>query len=179
MTVARANDAYRPQMTQSGLAPTYKVTAVDEFGQTSETHIAGEFPLTIYVDKREVVTLMTLGGHPEALTLGYLKNQGLVKHLGDIESVQVDWETESVAVRTHTGTEGWDEKLDKRTVTTGCGQGTVFGDIMEELDQLTLLPTTLQNRPSTAYSTTCARITKSTRAPAQSTGAPFAMARRS
>lgn len=147
--MARANDAYRPQMTQSGLAPTYKVTAVDEFGQTSETHIAGEFPLTIYVDKREVVTLMTLGGRPEALTLGYLKNQGLVKHLEDIESVQVDWETESVAVRTHTGTEGWDEKLDKRTVTTGCGQGTVFGDIMEELDQLTLPPTTLEQ--STIY----------------------------
>jgi len=125
-------------MSRSGLAPTYAVTAVDEFGNSQSSHIAGEFPLTLYVDKREVVTLMTLGTYPEALTLGYLKNQGLVTDLEEIVSVQVDWDVEAVAVTTRSGTEGWDEKLSKRTVTTGCGQGTIFGEIMEALDQLQL-----------------------------------------
>ena len=136
-------------MTRSGLPPTYAVTAVDEQGQARDGHIAGEFPLTIYVDKLEVVTLMTLGTYPEALTLGYLKNQGLVQDIEDIVSIQVDWDVNSVAVTTRSGTEGWDEKLSKRTVTTGCGQGTVFGRIMEELDQLQLPPTVVKQ--STLY----------------------------
>jgi FdhD protein len=129
---------YRPRMTNAGLAPTHAVQAHDEYGQAREVHIAGESPLTIYVDKREIVTLMTLGGHPEALTLGYLLNQGLVEDLEEIVSVQVDWETESVAVVTRTGTEGWDEKLASRTVTTGCGQGTIFGSVLERLEQIRL-----------------------------------------
>ena len=136
-------------MTRSGLPPTYAVTAVDEQGQTREGQIAGEFPLTIYVDKLEVVTLMTLGTYPEALTLGYLKNQGLVQDIEDILSVQVDWDVQSVAVTTRSGTEGWEEKLSKRTVTTGCGQGTVFGRIMEEIGQLQLPPTPVKQ--STLY----------------------------
>ena len=136
-------------MTRSGLPPTYAVTAVDEQGQPRDGYIAGEFPLTIYVDKLEVVTLMTLGTYPEALTLGYLKNQGLVQDIEDIVSIQVDWDVNSVAVTTRSGTEGWEEKLSKRTVTTGCGQGTVFGRIMEELDQLQLPPTPVKQ--STLY----------------------------
>ncbi len=129
---------YRPEMSRSGLPPTYAVTVVDEQGRTEEGRIAGEFPLTLYVDRLEIVTLMTLGTHPEALTLGYLKNQGLVRSIEDIVSIQVDWDVQSVAVTTRSGTEGWEEKLARRTVTTGCGQGTVFGRIMEELDQLQL-----------------------------------------
>jgi FdhD protein len=125
------------------------VTIIDEHGNPRESQIAGEFPLTLYVDKLEIVTLMTLGTYPEALTLGYLKNQGLVEDIEDIISIQVDWEVQSVAVATRSGTEGWEEKLAKRTVTTGCGQGTIFGRIMEELDQLQLPQTLIKQ--STIY----------------------------
>lgn len=130
-------------MTLSGLPATHAVTVFDEYRQPQLTQIAGENPLTLYVDKREVVTLMTLGTHPELLALGYLRNQGLVSALQDIVSVQVDWDVNAVAVTTRTGTADWDEKLGRRTVTTGCGQGTVFGRIMEELDQLRLPPVPL------------------------------------
>src|SRR5436309_7205448 len=99
------------------------------------TSIAGEHPLTLYVDKREIVTIMTLGHAPEALVIGYLRNQRLVKSLDEIRAVQVDWETESAAVTT---TSGRELELGKRTVTSGCGQGTVFGDLMEEIDQVKL-----------------------------------------
>lgn len=128
----------RPEMSRAGLAPTHTLQAVDEYGRTREIAVAGERPLTLYLDKREIVTLMTLGGHPEALALGYLRNQGLVRELARIKSVQVDWEVESVVVTTHDGTAGSDARLDKRTVTTGCGQGTVFGDILEQLHDIRL-----------------------------------------
>src|SRR5207248_747396 len=99
--------------------------------------IAGEHPLTLYLDKREIVTLMTLGHAPEALAIGYLRNQRLVDAVDDIAAVQVDWETQSVAVTTRKQKDLRD-KMDKRTVTTGCGQGTMFGDLMEEIDQVKL-----------------------------------------
>ncbi len=129
---------YRPEMTHAGLAPTHTVVAHDERGEPHQVNIAGERPLTLYVDKREVVTLMTLGGHPEALALGYLRNQGFVTDIEQIRAIQVDWETDSVAVVTQHGVDGWDEKLARRTVTTGCGQGTVFGDLMERLAEIRL-----------------------------------------
>src|SRR5688572_11997846 len=100
------------------------------------TSVAGEHPLTLYVDKRELVTLMTLGHAPEALAIGYLRNQRLVSSLEELAAVQVDWETESVAVTTNSGTPL--KNIDKKTVTSGCGQGTVFGDLMEEVDQIKL-----------------------------------------
>jgi FdhD protein len=103
-------------------------------------HIPGERPLTVYLDKRELVTLMTLGGAPEALVLGYLRNQRLVGSIEDIASVQVDWETESAAVTTRGGIADLDEKTARRTVTTGCGQGTVFGSLMDEIDAIHLPP---------------------------------------
>jgi len=130
--------SYRPELTSAGLYPTHAVAATDEYGHTRELDIAGESPLTLYVDKREVVTLMTLGTYPEALAIGYLRNQGLVNSLHEIVSVQVDWETEAAAVTTRGGIQGIDEKLENRTVTTGCGQGTVFGSILEELDRIRL-----------------------------------------
>lgn len=128
----------RPAMTQAGLYPTHPVTAVDEYGQAQTVEIAGERPLTLYLDRREIVTLMTLGGHPEALAIGYLRNQGFIKDIRELKAVQVDWDVESVAVTTHSGTAGESPRLDRRTVTTGCGQGTVFGDIMEQLDKVRL-----------------------------------------
>jgi FdhD protein len=111
------------------------VEAHDERGERVPTAIAGEHPLTVYVDKREIVTLMTLGHAPEALVIGYLRNQRLVDSLDAIEAVQVDWETESAAVTTRAKNE---LALGRKTVTTGCGQGTVYGDLMAEIDSVRL-----------------------------------------
>ena len=131
---------YRPEMTQAGLAPTHAVRAVDEYGDTRDLRVAGEFPLTIKVDEREVVTLMTLGTWPEALTLGYLRNQRLIEDIEDIRSVDVDWDREQVNVSTFEGKGivDWEEKLSKRTVTTGCGQGTVFSCTLDKLYEMRL-----------------------------------------
>lgn len=129
---------YRPQITHASRPATFTVEAVNERGERAPTAIAGETPLTLYVDKREVVTLMTLGCMPEALAIGYLRNQRLVKSLEDIVAVQVDWETEACAVTTRAGIENLDQKLEQRTVTTGCGQGTMFGDFMEEIERVRL-----------------------------------------
>ena len=129
---------YRPQLTHAGRPLTFEVEAVNERGERLPTPIAGEHPLTLYLDKREIVTLMTLGQAPEALAIGYLRNQRLVGSVEEIAAVQVDWETDSVAVTTRKGVKGLKERLKKRTVTTGCGQGTVFGDLMEEIDSIKL-----------------------------------------
>jgi FdhD protein len=128
----------RPLLTRAARPATVVIEAIDEHGATVPTAIAGEHPLTLYVDKRELVTLMTLGGAPEALAIGYLRNQRLLSGLDEIAAVQVDWETDAVAVTTRRGIENLDERMGRRTVTTGCGQGTVFGDLMEELDRVRL-----------------------------------------
>jgi len=129
---------YRPEITNAGLSPTHPVTAVDEYNATRQVEVPGESPLTLYVDGREIVTLMTIGAHPEALALGYLRNQRFVEQLQQIKSITVDQHTESVQVTTFDGIEGWDEKLKKRTVTTGCGQGTVFSCTLDSLYTLQL-----------------------------------------
>lgn len=129
---------YRPQISHASRPLTFTVPAINEHGETLATEIAGEGPLTLYLDKHEIVTLMTLGAAPEALAIGYLRNQRLLGSLEQIASVQVDWETEAVAVTTHDGVAALDDKLGKRTVTTGCGQGTVFGDLMQDIDNITL-----------------------------------------
>lgn len=122
-------------MTAAGLAPTHDVEAVDQFGTKQLVRIAGEFPLTLKVDGREVVTLMTLGVHPEELALGFLRNQRLIEHIEEIKSVDVNWERESVSIITRHGNGiiDWQEKLSKRTVTSGCGQGTVFSCTLDKL----------------------------------------------
>jgi FdhD protein len=126
-----------PLLTNAARPATFDVEAVNERGEMVPTSIAGEHPLTIYLDKRELVTLMTLGHAPEALAIGYLRNQRLVGALADIVAVQVDWETESVAVTTRRKA-GPKKKIGRKTVTTGCGQGTVYGDLMEEIDRIRL-----------------------------------------
>ncbi|MCX7892308.1 MAG: formate dehydrogenase accessory sulfurtransferase FdhD [Burkholderiales bacterium] len=128
----------RPLLTHAGRPATFDVEAINERGECVPTPIAGEHPLTLYVDKREVVTLMTLGQAPEALAIGYLRNQRLVRSLDEIAAVQVDWETDSVAVTTRKGIKGLGRRMGKRTVTTGCGQGTVFGDLMDEIESIRL-----------------------------------------
>ncbi|MBX9810051.1 MAG: formate dehydrogenase accessory sulfurtransferase FdhD [Burkholderiales bacterium] len=129
---------HRPKITQASRPLTFEVEALNERGEALPTPIAGEHPLTLYIDKREIVTLMTLGQAPEALAIGYLRNQRLVRSIEDIAAVQVDWETEAVAVTTRKAIKGLGEKMKKRTVTTGCGQGTVFGDLMEEIETIKL-----------------------------------------
>ncbi len=130
--------ADRPQLTQAARPATYTVDARDETGALQPTPIAGEHPLTLYVDKREVLTMMTLGAAPEALAIGFLRNQRLVKSIEEIVSVQVDWEVNSVAVTTRNGPLDLESRTEKRTATTGCGQGTVFGDLMEDIDSIRL-----------------------------------------
>jgi FdhD protein len=131
---------YRPELSHADASLTHEVTAIDERGRRSLLHIPAERPLTVYVDKRELVTLMTLGGAPEALTLGYLRNQRLVRVLEDIVSIQVDWAVDAVAVVTRNGIAGIEERTAKKVVTTGCGQGSVFGGLMDEVDQIHLPP---------------------------------------
>lgn len=116
----------------------HEIKVVDEQGREKFIHVPGERPLTIYLDKKELVTLMTLGGAPEALILGYLRNQRLVPSIDYIESIQVDWDTESAAVTTKGNTVDIEEKTSRRVVTTGCGQGTIFGGIMDDIDSIKL-----------------------------------------
>ena len=130
--------AQRPKLSDAGRPATYEVEAYNERGEMEPTLVAGEHPLTLYLDKRELVTLMTLGQAPEALVVGYLRNQRLVSSVEDIAEVQVDWETDSVAIVTRHGVKNLEARLEKRTVTTGCGQGTVFGGLMDEIDSIKL-----------------------------------------
>ena len=125
----------RPQLTRAALPATVSITATDERGERSSTRIAGEHALTIYVDRQEIVTLMTMGAAPEALVLGYLRNQRLIADLGQIAAVQVDWQTDSAAVTTHAGTHDFAFLTSRRTVTSGCGQGTMFGDLMASVEE--------------------------------------------
>jgi len=125
-------------MTNASVPVVHEVAIIDELGRQKTTFIPGERSLTIYLDKREVVTLMTLGSAPEALVLGYLRNQRLVESAKDIESIQVDWETDSAAVKTRRSTVDIDAITSKRVVTTGCGQGTMFGGLMEDMAQIRL-----------------------------------------
>jgi len=129
---------FRPEMTDTGLDPTKAVTAVDEHQNVLEMHIADERPLTIYLDRHEIVTLMTLGNFPELLTLGYIKNQGLISDLNEIKSVHVDWDVNAAAVSTFSENDSWKEYLGARIITTGCGQGTVYGNVMEQLENICL-----------------------------------------
>jgi FdhD protein len=128
----------RPTISRATRPLTTEVEAINERGEASVTPIAGEHPLTLYVDKREVVTLMTLGQAPEALAIGYLRNQRLVRSIEEIAQVQVDWDTDAAAVTTRSAIAGLEERMMKRTVTTGCGQGTVFGDLMDDIEAVRL-----------------------------------------
>ena len=126
------------QMSNASVPLVHEVEVMDEMGRVKLTYVPGERPLTIYLDKREVVTLMTLGSAPEALVLGYLRNQRMVESPDDIESIQVDWETDSAAVKTRRSTVDIDALTSKRVVTTGCGQGTMFGGLMDEMSEIQL-----------------------------------------
>ena len=113
---------------------TAKINVVDEYNNERSFSITGELPLTIYVDKKEIVTLMTLGHYPEALVVGYLRNQGIIEDISQLKSVHVDWSVNAAAVTTDSlDMSKVSNKLKHRVVTSGCGQGTTFGGIMDGL----------------------------------------------
>lgn len=132
-----------PFLTQARAPLTCAVAAVNEYGEQQPISIPAERALTVYVDKRELVTLMTLGAHPELLVLGFLRNQRLVQSVQEVESITVDWEVGAAAVKTRQGISDIEARTAKRVVTTGCGQGSVFGDLMADVDKLVLPAATL------------------------------------
>ncbi|PKO44262.1 MAG: sulfurtransferase FdhD [Betaproteobacteria bacterium HGW-Betaproteobacteria-3] len=140
-----------PRLTQARAPLTREIEVVNQHGERNTISIPAERVLTVYVDKRELVTLMTLGGHPELLVLGYLRNQRLVRSVDDIDSITVDWDVGegplgdagAAAVKTRHGIAQIEERTARRVVTTGCGQGSVFGALMDDLDAVNLPPATL------------------------------------
>ncbi|BCB60016.1 formate dehydrogenase accessory protein [Halomonas sp. A020] len=129
------------QLSRARLPATTTIDVMDAYGDTRAQAIAAERALTVYLNKREIVTLMTLGDDPEALVVGYLRNQGLLRSAEDLAAVQVDWDVEAAVIVTRHLPEDLEARLGKRTVTTGCGQGTVFGNLLEQT-ALTALPET-------------------------------------
>lgn len=127
-----------PYLSQAIAPLTCEVNALNENGVLETVSIPAERALTVYVDKRELVTLMTLGAYPELLVLGFLRNQRLVQAVSEIDSITVDWEVGAAAVKTRRGISDIEAKTAKRVVTTGCGQGSVFGDLMAEVDSISL-----------------------------------------
>ncbi len=124
-----------PDPGRAGL--TRLVDGVDETGTSGRISVVEERPLTIFLNGQEIVTAMTIGDYPEFLALGFLRNQGMLRDGETVERVDFDAELETVVVRTD-GQTTYEEKLKKKTRTSGCAVGTVFGDMMEGLDNLTL-----------------------------------------
>lgn len=132
-----------PHLTQVRAELTRTIGVVNEHGVHEQISIPAERALTVYVDKREIVTLMTLGAHPELLVLGYLRNQRLVADVREVASITVDWDAGEdgagvAAVKTHHGIADIAARTEKRVVTTGCGQGSVFGDLMGDVERMKL-----------------------------------------
>ena len=127
-----------PTLSQADAPLICEIDTINEYGEHHSISIPAERSLTVYVDKRELVTLMTLGAYPELLVLGYLLNQRLVQDVCDIASITVDWEVGAAAVHTRQGIADIEEKTSRRVVTTGCGQGSMFGSLMDEVDEISL-----------------------------------------
>jgi FdhD protein len=116
---------------------TREVEGVDQSGQPVTTRVTVERALTLYLNSREIVTMMTIGDHPEDLAVGYLLNQNMLKPGDRVTAVEHDDDLEVVVVRTGHET-NFEDKLRKKTLTSGCAQGTAFGDLMEQIDQVKL-----------------------------------------
>ena len=127
----------RPDLTDTRLSTT--VTGIDHEGRTVETEVVTERPLTLFLNAREIVTMMTIGDHPKLLAVGFLLNQNMLKSGDTITGIDYDDDISAVVVRTAEQT-NYEEKLKKKVQTSGCAQGTVFGDLMEEFDQIRLAP---------------------------------------
>lgn len=116
---------------------TRRVQGIDEGGRPVETPVVMERPLTLFLNGQEIVTMMTIGDYPDYLALGYLLNQNMLRADDEIEGVDYDEDLEVVVVRTARAT-NYEEKLKKKIRTSGCAQGTVFGDLMEKFDEIAL-----------------------------------------
>lgn len=116
---------------------TRRIRGVDHTGVETEISVVEERPLTIYLNRQEIVTAMTIGDYPELLALGFLRNQGMLLDDDEVKAIDFDEEIETVVVRTQRQT-SYEEKVQKKTRTSGCAVGTVFGDMMEGLEGLTL-----------------------------------------
>lgn len=127
----------KPVISNATIAAVASAQVRDETGAVQTMQIAGEYPLTLYVDRREMVTLMTLGQMPEALAVGWLRNQHLVFDINEIEEVNVDWQVNAAAVVMRKGAKVR-ELPQQKTVTSGCGQGSVFGDFLAGMDAINL-----------------------------------------
>ena len=118
---------------------TRRVAGIDQEGRAIETAVVTERPLTLFLNGREIVTMMTIGDHPEYLAVGYLLNQNMLGPDDRIVGVEYDDDIETVVVRTDRETD-FEDKLKKKTLTSGCAQGTVFGDLMEKFEEVRLDP---------------------------------------
>ncbi len=114
-----------------------RVAAMDENGRRSETTVPVESPLTLYLNGQEIVTMMTVGDYPDCLAVGYLLNQNMLQPDDRITAIDHDREIDTVVVRTERRTD-FEDKLKKKTLTSGCAQGTAFGDVMEKFDSIVL-----------------------------------------
>ncbi len=118
---------------------TSRVAGIDHNGERVETSVVVERPLTLYLNGQEIVTMMTIGDFPDCLAVGYLLNQNMLARDDEITGVDYDDEIETVVVRTEAKTD-FERKLRKKTVTSGCAQGTAFGDLMERFETIDLDP---------------------------------------
>jgi FdhD protein len=131
-----------PRLSQAHSLLTHEIQVINEEGQVSLRHVPSERPLTLYLDRHELVTVMTAGTQPELLALGWVRNQRFVEHIEDIAAVQVDWDVNACVITRHPQAQdpappvavhagGESSATQKKTVTSGCGQGTMFGNLMD------------------------------------------------
>ncbi|HMA14128.1 MAG TPA: formate dehydrogenase accessory sulfurtransferase FdhD, partial [Kiloniellaceae bacterium] len=130
-----AEFALRPDPADPRL--TERVAGIDQDGRPIETAVVVERPLTLFLNGQEIVTMMTIGDYPDYLAVGYLLNQNMLRPDDVIESIDHDEELDVVVVRTARAT-NYEEKLKKKVRTSGCAQGTVFGDLMEKFETVKL-----------------------------------------
>jgi FdhD protein len=132
-----------PKLTNAQASLTKIIEVINNLGEKQSLEIPTERALTVYVDKKEIVTLMTLGAYPELLVLGYLLNQRLINSALELESITVDWEVSAAAVKTYNGIVNLKKKTAKHIVTTGCGQGSMFGNLMDNIADIQLPESTI------------------------------------
>ena len=111
--------------------------AINEKGEKIDIPIIEEKPITLFLNNQEIVTMMTIGDYPEYLSIGYLYNQGMLKNYADIKKIEYHKDLKTIVVRTHSKT-NFEKKLKKKVNTSGCAQGTVFGDLFEEIENIKL-----------------------------------------
>lgn len=132
-----AEDRFLVQPDPADPRLTARVEGLDQTGEAISTSVTVERPLTLFLNAQEIVTMMTIGDYPEYLAVGYLVNQNMLDEADKVEAVEYEEDLDAVIVRTNVKT-NFEEKLKKKTLTSGCAQGTAFGDLMEKFDDVSL-----------------------------------------